>query len=186
MDGTDFACSFLLRLEDNRLVAVSTAHALSPQARENPAVLLSSNNVGMAALSGPIKRGSPFRQDHFTMDYVLWKVEEVIDPGSILQPDPRGAGQPGESILVYSRLDNGAGESLSFPGVIMAVTPEATWIQLEASFNPRGFSGCPVVSQHTGQVIGMAVSGRDLHPVVMGLHPIGSIVEKAEQALSEN
>jgi hypothetical protein len=86
--------------------------------------------------------------------------------------------------LVYGRFDNGTGGSRSWTGVIITVTPEATWIQLDASFYPVGFSGCPVVSQNTGQVIGMAVAGRDLHPVVMGLHPIGSIVEKAEKALS--
>ena len=64
----------------------------------------------------------------------------------------------------------------------MKVTPDATWIQLDEAINPNGFSGCPVVSQHTGQVIGMAVAGSTNPPTRMGLHPIGSLVEKAKAA----
>lgn len=55
---------------------------------------------------------------------------------------------------------------------------------LEDSFNPAGYSGCPVVSQHTGRLVGMAVAGEDQHPVVMGLHPVGSLVEKALAAFA--
>jgi hypothetical protein len=40
-----------------------------------------------------------------------------------------------------------------------------------------------VVSQFTGRVIGMAVSGANQPPVIMGLHPVASLVEKAQAAL---
>ena len=66
----------------------------------------------------------------------------------------------------------------------MKVTPEATWVQLEGSFEPAGYSGCPVVSQYTGRLIGMSVAGANRHPVLIGLHPVGSLVEKARAALA--
>jgi hypothetical protein len=37
--------------------------------------------------------------------------------------------------------------------------------------------------RETGRLIGMAVAGANQHPVVMGLHPAGSLVEKARMAL---
>ena len=73
----------------------------------------------------------------------------------------------------------------TWPGVVMKVTEEAIFIQLDDVITPFGFSGCPVVSQHTGQVIGMAVAGWRRSPTRMGVHPIGSLVEKARAALGE-
>ncbi|RPJ42642.1 MAG: hypothetical protein EHM21_12525 [Chloroflexi bacterium] len=184
-NGASFSCGFLLRLEDGRRVGISAAHATPSLADSTPAEFLSPGGARLAGLKGQIERGSAFRQDHFTRDYVLWEVGDEVGPEIFLAPDPRGAGQPGEKVLAYSRFDDGSGGSRSWPGVVMTVSPEAIWIQLEDSFNPRGFSGCPVVSQHTGLVIGMAVAGRDRRPVVMGLHPIGSLVKKVEKALAE-
>jgi hypothetical protein len=50
-------------------------------------------------------------------------------------------------------------------------------------FNPDGMSGSPFVSQHTGQVVGMAIA---INPrggrLLLGVHPIGSIVQLAESA----
>jgi hypothetical protein len=51
-------------------------------------------------------------------------------------------------------------------------------------------SGSPVLSHHTGQVVGMAIAASPRHfrplvwryRVLIGLHPIGSIVEKAQAA----
>jgi hypothetical protein len=180
----DFSCGFLLRLENGRLVGVSAAHATPVLPPGTPAEFLLPGGARAAILNGQIAHGRAFQQDHFTMDFVLWAVGEISDPQRYILPDPRGAGQPGEKVLVYGRIEDGAGGSQSWPGVVMAVEPEATWIQLTDSFSPLGFSGCPVVSQYTGRVIGMAVAGHDMPPVVMGLHPIGSIVEKAEKALT--
>jgi hypothetical protein len=71
-------------------------------------------------------------------------------------------------------------------GVVVSASAEATWIQLEDSFDPAGYSGCPVISRHTGRLVGMAVAGADQHPVMMGLHPAGSLVEKATAALRKD
>jgi hypothetical protein len=107
-------------------------------------------------------------------------VAENVDPGRFLKPDQ---GESGERVLVFGQSDNGAGGSKSYPGVVISVTPEAIWIQLDDSFESYGFSGCPVISQYTGRVIGMAVAGVNKPPVVMGLHPVSSLVEKAKAAL---
>ena len=54
---------------------------------------------------------------------------------------------------------------------------------MDDSFEPSGLSGSPFISQHTGKVIGMAIATTTRGgKVLLGLHPIGSLVEKAEAA----
>jgi hypothetical protein len=44
-------------------------------------------------------------------------------------------------------------------------------------------SGSPFVSEHTGNVVGMAISaGQSEFGLMIGMHPIGSLVNKAEGA----
>jgi hypothetical protein len=97
-----------------------------------------------------------------------------------LRPDERGQAQPGERVLVLSQAPGAP----RWPGVVIRSDAGAAWIQLDDAFDPRGLSGCPVVSQYTGRFIGMAVAGANRPPVVMGLHPAGSLVEKARAALA--
>jgi hypothetical protein len=182
-DGVSFACGFLLQLEDGRRVGLSTAHAAPAPPPGATAVFLDPEGGFAAHLNGQIGRGRTFRQDHFTADYALWSVANNVAPDRFLKPDPRGQAQPGEHILVFGRFSNGTGASKSWPGVVMKVTAEATWIQLDDFIHPYGFSGCPVVSQYTGRVVGMAVAGSRNAPTRMGVHPIGSLVEKAHAAL---
>jgi hypothetical protein len=54
---------------------------------------------------------------------------------------------------------------------------------MDERFDPSLMSGSPLVSQHTGQVVGMAVAASPRRTrLYLGVHPIGSIVEKAESA----
>ena len=54
---------------------------------------------------------------------------------------------------------------------------------MDEEFEPSGLSGSPFISQHTGKVIGMAIATtRRGGKVLLGLHPIGSLVEKALNA----
>ncbi len=183
-EGNPFGCSFLLELDDGQRVGISAAHATPNLSRQTPAVLQSSDGTQAAVLRGQIGYGHEFIKDNLTSDYVLWAVAETINQESLLKPDPRGQGEVGEGVVVFSPFITVAGGSKSLPGVVKSVLPGATWIQMRDSFDPHGFSGCPVVSQYTGRVIGMAVAGADEHPVVLGLHPIGSLVEKARLALT--
>jgi hypothetical protein len=181
-NGNTFSCGFLLDLEDGRRVAVNAAHSIPHLPPQTPGELWAPDGKRAALLKGQIAYGQIFSQNRFSMDYVLWTVADDTAPEYFLKPDPRQQVEPGERVWVYSLSENGAGGSKLWPGAVMSAAPDAIWIQLEDSFNPAGFSGCPVISQHTGRVLGMAVSGANQPPVVMGLHPVASLVEKARKA----
>ncbi|HEY69056.1 MAG TPA: hypothetical protein G4O08_00570 [Anaerolineae bacterium] len=118
-----------------------------------------------------------------TRDFVLLKPSGDVDPELVTDPDPRGAPQPGERVVLY----NGLGETVSagslLEGTVLAVDGTGVWILMDELFEPGLMSGSPVLSRHTGKVIGMALTatirGGEL---VLGIHPMGSLVEKAEQA----
>lgn len=179
--GGQFGCGFLLGLDDGRRVGVSAAHATAPLLPHVPGRFRAIDGTTAAALEGQVARGHTFIRDDFTTDYVLWGVAEVTHPESLLRPDPRGQGQPGESVLLLSPFEADSGGSKGWPGVVMRAAPTVTWVQLEASLDPRGLSGCPVVSLVTGRLVGMAVAGQNTSPSVIGLHPVASLVEKARQ-----
>jgi hypothetical protein len=178
--GGTFSCGFLLDLGDGLRAGVSAAHATAALPVGVPATLRFSDGKTAAVLTGQIGRGSPFIQEQFNLDYALWSVDPTADAHLFLLPDARGQGQPGERVLVLSQAPGAP----RWPGVIIQSKAGATWIELDDSFDPRGLSGCPVVSQYTGRVVGMAVAGANRPPVVMGLHPVGSLVEKARAALA--
>jgi hypothetical protein len=178
-----FACGFLLRLDADHLAGVGVAHSFSPQFYPAPAEFRAPDGERVARLKRLVQRGETFQMGHLTMDYSLWDVDEVFGQARYLTPDPRGKAQSGERIVIYDPFDNRGGNSRTWAGTVMRVDSEATWIQMDDVFNPAGFSGCPAVSQYTGQAVGMVVAGtyhRD--PTIIGLHPIGSIVEKIETA----
>jgi hypothetical protein len=183
-DAGIFGCNFLLELDDGRRVGVGAAHATPLLAPDTPVEFYTPAKALAARSQGQLARGSPFIRSEFRTDFVLWQVAEIREPGRLLKPDPRGQPEPGELVLVFGRSADGAGGSIRRPGVVMSAAAQAIWIQLDDSFDPRGYSGCPVVSRYTGRLIGMAVAGEDKHPVVMGLHPVGSLVEKAAAAFS--
>jgi hypothetical protein len=54
---------------------------------------------------------------------------------------------------------------------------------MDETFYPGLMSGSPFVSQHTGQVVGMAVAATSLGgKLYLGLNPIGAIVQHANLA----
>ena len=114
-------------------------------------------------------------------DYVLLHAaaDTPIDPALVLQPDPRGRPQSGERVTLYS----GLGGEYVFSGTVQSASLQAVWVVMDGPIEPSGMSGSPFLSQHTGQVVGMAIamtqrSGR----VLLGAHPIGSLVRLAEAA----
>ena len=183
-DQGQFGCSFLLELDEGRLVGISAAHATPVLSPWTQAVFRSPDGMPAARMKGQIGRGREFVKDDFATDYALWAVAVVNLPESVLRPDPRGQGAPGEGVVMFSPFNASQGGSKRLPGVVKDVSPGVIWVQMQDSFDPHGFSGCPVVSQVTGRVVGMAVAGADLHPVVIGLNPVGALVGKARLALS--
>ena len=77
--------------------------------------------------------------------------------------------------------------------ITLSADEQAAWVLMDQESLRSGMmSGSPFVSRHTGHVVGMVVAGspRDLklfpprYHVLIGMHPIGSIVEKAKAARS--
>lgn len=176
--GIEVGCAFLMELEDGRRLGVSAGHVSLVFPAPVAVEFLAPDGTLVAKMGAFLGRGGPFVQGQLAQDYALWLAPDGLSAEQMLRPDPRGQGEIGEGVWLFSRLDE-----RRWPGVVIAATPQATWVQLEDSFSPLGFSGCPVVSRHTGRVIGMAVAGADRRPVVLGLHPAGSLVELAREAL---
>ena len=189
--GGAISCGFLLDLGGGRRVGVTAAHASPRLAPGVPAAFHDPDGAWVAALPGQIAFGQTFIGDQFSMDYVLWSVEPAVDPARFLHPDLRPLAQPGEPVYLYAPTSDGAGGPLRRSGVVVSASASAVWVQLEDSFSPSGYSGCPVVSRVTGRLIGMAVAGANQPTsaggavVVIGLHPAASLVEKAQAALAD-
>ena len=79
--------------------------------------------------------------------------------------------------MLYSLIND---QARRFHGAVLSVDPTAVWVVMDEAFDPSGLSGSPFISQHTGKVIGMAIATTKRGgKVLLGLHPIGSLVEKA-------
>jgi hypothetical protein len=182
---------FFFRDSGGVIVGATSAHSLD---LGNPSHVLERVAFRMAGYEDFIAEctelhGFPGRPRLFgldlTRDFVLLKPSGDVDPALVIDPDPRGAPQPGERVVLY----NGLGESVSagslLEGAVLEVDATGVWILMDDLFEPGLLSGSPVLSQHTGRVIGMAltatVRGGEL---VLGIHPMGSLVDKAEQASS--
>jgi hypothetical protein len=181
--GMPTACNFLLELDDGQRLGVGTAHAVKVMPADASVVFRVADGAAAARMGRRIAFGEEFLGEQLDMDYALWLVRSVADGIPLLRPDPRGQAQPGERVVLYGRAVDAAGESLRRAGTVMSVQMGVTWVQMEEGFDPSGYSGCPVVSAYTGQVVGMAAAGSRTAPVILGLHPVGSLVEKAQAAL---
>jgi len=117
---------------------------------------------------------------NLTNDYVLFSIQEQHPPGEVLEPDDRGFPQPGERIVLYPGSGNEHGERW---GTILESNQNGAWAVMDESFEAGMMSGSPIVSFHTGKVVGMALAAglREGHTVI-GMHPIGSLVEKGLEA----
>lgn len=178
-------CGFILRLSTGDLVGVTTAHSLSLSAADP----LQRVALGVAGRSGFVaefdrlqgKPGVPRSGEDMTVDYVLLHAaaDTPIDPALVLQPDPRGLPQPGERVTLYS----GLGGEYVFSGTVQSASLQAVWVVMDGPINPGGMSGSPFLSQHTGRVVGMVIATtRRGDRVLLGAHPIGSLVRLAEAA----
>jgi hypothetical protein len=177
---------FLFRLPQGQVVGVTTAHSVSLSGQpplRNIALALGERTqpvVEFDTLQG--EPGEARSGEDMSVDYVLLKVppQATPDPALILDPDSRGLPQPGERVMLYSLINDSA---CRFNGAVLSVDPTAVWVVMDEEFEPSGLSGSPFISQHTGQVIGMAIATtRRGGKVLLGLHPISSLVDKAQKA----
>jgi hypothetical protein len=177
---------FFFRLSEGQIVGVTTAHSLSfssqPPLRN---IVLARGEWSQPVIEFDTLHGEPGEArtgENMTIDYVLLNVpiDQSIDPALILDPDPRGLPQAGERVALYSLVND---QPRVFQGAVLSADPSAVWVIMDEAFDPSGLSGSPFLSQHTDKVIGMAIATtRRGGKVLLGLHPIGSLVEKAEAA----
>jgi hypothetical protein len=176
---------FLIRLSDGETVGVTPAHGFSFGDPDHPLEQIALGVPGQTdfvvefdTLRG--RPGQPRTGGDMTVDYVLLQTDQPIDPSFVLTPDPRGAPQPGERVSLFSCSD---GSQRILEGTVQSVSDTAVWVLMDKLFNPNGMSGSPFVSQHTGQVVGMAIAASPRrNRLLLGVHPIGSIVQLAESA----
>ncbi len=178
-------CGFIFTLGGNRLVGATTAHSLSFSA---DAVLekVALGVAGQSGLAAEFDRlyglpGTARTGEDMSVDYVLLRAVSAnsIEPALILWPDPRGGPQSGEQVLLYSGLDT----HQRYTGTVQTAGPQAVWVVMDEAFDPSGLSGSPFVSTHTGKVVGMVIAAtRRGEHVLLGAHPIGSLVRLAEAA----
>jgi len=179
---------FLLRLDDGSVVGVMAAHSVSLGDPARPLERIALAVPGHREPAGAFDtlRGTPGRPrtgGDLAVDYLLLQVDQSVEPGLLLRPDPRGAPQPGERVSLYGGLGSTGDGPRILEGTVQTVNDDGVWVLMDRWFNPYGLSGAPLLSQHTGQVIGMAVAASPRRTrIYVGLHPIGSIVRLAEAA----
>jgi hypothetical protein len=179
---------FLLRLADGRVVGVTTAHGL---ALDDPGRALERVAFAVAGQPGYVAEfdrlhgppGQARTGADMTVDYVLLEAAGPIASDLALAPDPRGAPQAGERVTLFSGLGQADGGPGTLAGTVLSVEPQAVWVLMDEMFDPGLMSGSPLLSQHTGQIVGMAIAaGPRGGRLAIGFHPIGSIVARAEAA----
>lgn len=183
-------CGFLLELNSGNLIGVTTAHSLSFNNAAAPLQQIAfsvANRSGYVAIFDTLwgRPGIARSGEDMTVDYVLLKPIDVasIDRSLVLQPDPRGAPQPGERVALFSGLGDGQGGRKIFEGTVQSVDATAVLVLMDGSFDPSGLSGSPFVSEYTGRVVGMTIATTyRANRVLLALHPIGSIVQLAQSA----
>lgn len=174
---------FFLRLENGEVVGVASAHGTYLHMQGNPLQQVAFQIAGLPGYIDEfdILRGPPghhFAIDDMTSDYILFQVNQPIAPEMVLAPDPRGAPQPGERVTLFGGTDGSIHE-----GTVQLVTDTAAWVLMDEQFYPHFMSGSPIVSQHTGQMVGMAVAATNLRKgVYVGMNPGGAIAQHAESA----
>jgi len=173
--------AFIFRLPSGETVAAAAAHSFDLAGGLRSVQLRADDS----SLELDVLHGMPGEPRTFSMnltkDYVLFAVQEPNPPAVILVPDDRGFPQPGERIVLYPGV---RGENGKRWGTILESDRNGAWAVMDEAFEPGMMSGSPIVSLHTGRVVGMAVAaGLQEGHTVIGMHPIGSLVEKGLEAV---
>jgi len=180
---------FLLRLNNGNVIGVTTAHSLTDLGEQGNRLskiaflLPSSSNVVIDSDTLHGDAGVARTTFDLAVDYVLLRLNGSIHPNYVLTLDARGAPQSGERVSLFSGLGDDQGHRRELQGTVFDVGAQGFWVVFDEWFDPGMMSGSPVMSQHTGNVLGMAIvmSPRG-DRITIGFHPIGNIVKQAEGA----
>jgi len=180
---------FLLRLSQGEVIGVTTAHSVQILGAPNNSLeRLAFTIAGQTNYVAEFDTlygapGTPLKGLDLARDYVLLKLNQPIDDSLALMPDPRGAPQPGERVALFSGLGNGQGGRRELAGTVQSVDAQSVWVLMDDTFDPGRMSGSPLLSQYTGQVVGMAIAAAPRGDrLFLGFHPIGHIVRIDEAA----
>jgi hypothetical protein len=179
---------FFLKLENGTIIGVTTAHSVSTFDSDHSLTRLAFSlgwEPGFLAEMDTLygEPGKPRYGQDMTGDYILLRVDVPVDEAFVLQPDLRSQPQAGERILLYSGLGDDSGGMSTYPGTIQGVDKHGAWAVMDDQFQPAGMSGSPFLSTHTGKVVGMAITAANREGrLYIGMHTIGSLVEKAAGA----
>ncbi|GMR10884.1 MAG: hypothetical protein BMS9Abin28_1708 [Anaerolineae bacterium] len=175
--------AFIFRLPSGGTAAAAAAHSFDlARGLQSVRLSLDESSIQLEVLHGMPGEPRTFSMN-LTNDYVLFAVKEEDAPVVILEPDERGIPQPGERIVLYPGFGAENGKRW---GTILESDRNGAWAVMDEAFEPGMMSGSPIVSYHTGRVVGMAVAAglREGHTVI-GMHPIGSLVEKGLEAVDD-
>jgi hypothetical protein len=184
-------CGFLFALDDGHVFGVTAAHSAMPGDPSHPLEQISLRahptgyTIDFDTLYNP--PGRPRDGDDLTVDYLLLHPEVAVDPTYVLRPDPRGKPLPGERVLLYKCLGGAGGGQHVLGGTVQSADEKAVWVLMDEPFSPKHWSGSgsPLVSQHTGRVVGMLIAGTLRGRwMLLGMHPVGSLVQKAATSTS--
>jgi hypothetical protein len=179
---------FFLRLPSGEVIGVTTAHSLVLGDPNRPLEQIAFAVAGerdRTALFDTLygQPGVPLHGTDLSVDYVLLRMDERLTelPYALL-PDPRGTPQPGERVSLFSGLGSGGRRELQ--GTVQSADAKAVFVLMDDWFNPALMSGSPLLSRHTGQVVGMTIAAQQRGSrLLLGFHPIGSIIKLAESAV---
>jgi hypothetical protein len=178
---------FLLALNGDRL-GVTAAHSLeigNPQRRlERVAFALPGQAAFLAEFDSLHGRPGQARTGgDFTVDFVLLRPAGEVAPDSVLAPDPRGGPQPGERVALFGGAGPAAASGPVWRGTVQTAEPTVIWVLMDDPFEAGLLSGSPLISLHTGRVLGMAIAAAPRGGRLMiGFHPVGSLARLAEAA----
>jgi hypothetical protein len=174
---------FFFILRDGTVIGATAAHSLalrSANTHLNQVAFTAPGNgqirYELSALYGI--PGKPRWGPNMNGDYVLLQTKGGIDPNLVLTPDPRGEPEPGERVVLYS----GLGE-LTYWGTVHTADAKGVWLLMDNPFEPGRMSGSPILSAHTGNLVGMALAAayRELG-LFIGITSIENLVGHAERA----
>lgn len=179
-------CGFILRYSPVGVVGVTTAHSvdLHQSRRVFDEITFRRSEDGETILAAGGFHGPPGRARTFGLDmrvdYLLLEAPPSTPSAYVLVADPRGSAQPGEAVLLLGCGRGDSDRSRGLGGDVLEASEDATWIIMRERFDPGMMSGSPIVSAHTGAVVGMAVAASwQEDRLLIGAHPIGSLMGRA-------
>lgn len=185
--ATRVGSGFFLRLPDGMVIGVTAGHTTKNNAGQfRPTVFMQPNTDEVVASFSRVAAPIGNWQDGGTAgDYLLMRADTPPAEALVLAADPRGAPQLGERLVVFSGVDKPSNAHREqFSGIAENVEIGSVIVRMDSLPSPGMMSGSPVLSAHTGKVVGILVSGywQFGRLTGIGVNPIAIILAAARQS----